>query len=80
MLTSMTNAISGIQPMGRSPRRISAMNDSHFYTVTLKNLVAPWTNRNRNAFVPLNDYMVLVMGMVNDDVPFNQILSGDLLY
>ena len=56
------------------------MNDSHFYSVTLKNWVAPWTNRDQNAFVPLNDYMVLVMGMVRDHVPFNQILSGDILY
>jgi hypothetical protein len=56
------------------------MNDPHFYSVTLKNWVAPWTNRDQNAFVPLNDYMVLVMGMVRDHVPFNQILSADLLY
>jgi hypothetical protein len=48
--------------------------------VTIKNWVAPWTNRDQNAFVPLNDYMVLVMGMVRDHVPFNQILSADLLY
>jgi hypothetical protein len=48
--------------------------------VTLKNWVAPWTNRDQNAFVPLNDYITLVMGMVRDHVPFNQILSGDLLY
>jgi hypothetical protein len=57
-----------------------AMNNPNFYAVTLKNFVAPWTNRDQSAFVPLNDYMVLVMGMVRDDVPFNQILSGDLLY
>ena len=56
------------------------MSDPHFYSVTLKNWVAPWTNRDQNAFVPLNDYMVLVMGMVRDHVPFNQILSGDILY
>jgi hypothetical protein len=30
--------------------------------------------------VPLNDYVTLVMGMVRDNVPFNQILSGNLLY
>jgi hypothetical protein len=57
-----------------------AMNDPSFYAVTLKNFAAPWTNRDQNPFVPLNDYMVLVMGMVRDNVPFNQILSGNLLY
>jgi hypothetical protein len=28
----------------------------------------------------LNDYITLVIGMVKDDEPFNQILTGDLLY
>ncbi len=57
-----------------------AMQDPHFYSVTLKNWAAPWTNRDQSAFVPLNDYVTLVMGMVRDNVPFNQILTGDLLY
>ena len=41
-----------------------AMNNPNFYSVTLKNFAAPWTNRDQNAFVPLNDYTALVMGMV----------------
>ncbi|HVJ29356.1 MAG TPA: hypothetical protein VNA66_03530 [Gammaproteobacteria bacterium] len=57
-----------------------AMNNPSFYSVTLKNFAAPWTNRDQNAFVPLNDYMTLVMGMVRDGVPFNQILTANLLY
>ncbi len=57
-----------------------AMNDPSFYTVTLKNFAAPWTNRDRSPFVPLNDYIALVMGMVKDDVPFDQVLFGDILY
>src|SRR5512143_92676 len=57
-----------------------AMNNPNFYAVTLKNFAAPWTNRNRDPFVPLNDYVTLVIGMVRDNVPFDQILSGDLLY
>jgi hypothetical protein len=57
-----------------------AMEDPHFYTVTLKNFAAPWTNRDRSPFVPLNDYTTLVIGMIKDDVPFDQILYGDLLY
>ena len=56
------------------------MNNPNFYAVTLKNFAAPWTNRDQNAFVPLNDYMTLVMGMVRDNVPFNQILSANMLY
>jgi hypothetical protein len=57
-----------------------AIADPHFYTVTLKNFAAPWTNRDQSAFVPLNDYTTLVIGMVRDNVPFDQILSADLLY
>ncbi|HEY5624783.1 MAG TPA: hypothetical protein VIV14_13565 [Gammaproteobacteria bacterium] len=57
-----------------------ALADKHFYTVTLKNFAAPWTNRDQSVFVPLNDYTTLVIGMVRDDLPFNQILSADLLY
>lgn len=59
---------------------MTAMNDPHFATVTLKNFAAPWTNRDQSVFVPLNDYITLVIGMIINDVPFNQILSADLLY
>jgi hypothetical protein len=57
-----------------------AMDNPNFYAVTLKNFAAPWTNRDQNPFVPLNDYVTLVMGMVRDNVPFNQILSANMLY
>jgi hypothetical protein len=51
-----------------------------FYSVTLKNYVTPWTNRDQTVFAPLNDYTATVIGMVRDDVPFNTVLSGDVLY
>jgi hypothetical protein len=57
-----------------------AMDDSAFYNVTLKNFAAPWTNRDRNVFAPLNDYTATVIGMVRDEVPFNSLLSADLVY
>jgi hypothetical protein len=59
---------------------MTAMNNPNFYAVTLKNFAAPWTNRDFNPFVPLNDYITLVIGMVKDNVPFDQILYADLLY
>ena len=58
----------------------TAMANPNFYNVTLKNFAAPWTNREGDAFVPLNDYIATVVGMIRDDVPFNQLLSADLLY
>lgn len=51
-----------------------------FYSVTLKNFAAPWTNRERSVFVPLNDYIATVIGVVRDELDFRQILSGDILY
>ncbi len=57
-----------------------AMDNVSFYNVTLKNFAAPWTNRDRSVFVPLNDYIATVIGMVRDNVPFNELLSRDVTY
>lgn len=57
-----------------------ATNDPSFYNNTIRNLAAPWTNRSQSVFVPLNDYTATVVGMVRDNVPFNQLLSADLVY
>ncbi len=57
-----------------------AMEDPSFYNVTLKNFAAPWTNRDFNVFVPLNDYVAMVIGMIRDDVDFRTVLSADLQY
>jgi hypothetical protein len=51
-----------------------------FYTVTLKNMVTPWTNRDQTVFATLNDYTATVIGMVRDEAPFNTVLSADILY
>jgi hypothetical protein len=51
-----------------------------FYSVTLKNMVIPWTNRDQTVFAPFNDYAATVIGMVRDDVAFNTALSADILY
>ncbi|TFG41433.1 MAG: hypothetical protein E4H42_02070 [Chromatiales bacterium] len=56
------------------------MKDVNFYNVTLKNFAAPWTNENRSVFVPLNDYIATVIGLIRDDEPFNQLLSRDITY
>lgn len=58
----------------------TAMENRSFYDVTLKNFAMPWTNRDQTAFAPLNDYVATVIGMVRDDVPFDGVLSDDILY
>jgi hypothetical protein len=57
-----------------------AMDNRYFYDVTLKNFATPWTNRDQAVFEDLNDYTATVIGMVRDDVPFNTLLSADVLY
>jgi hypothetical protein len=74
------NTMAALLPGNATQAANIAMNNPNFYAVTLKNFAAPWTNRDQDAFVPLNDYVALVMGMVRDNVPFNQILTVDMLY
>ncbi len=89
--TRMYNRIAGIPPtaaelqqMLQAPSAVAAAliatNDPKFYNDTIRNMAAPWTNRDQSVFVPLNDYTATVIGMVRDNVPFNTVLSADLLY
>jgi len=57
-----------------------AMQTPDFYNTALKRFVTPWTNVAGDAFAPFNDYTALVIGMVRDDVPFDQVLSADMIY
>lgn len=77
VLDSMAASISSGNAMSAA---LEAMDNASFYNVTLKNFAAPWTNRDQSVFVPLNDYTATVIGMVRDDVPFNTLLSADILY
>jgi len=57
-----------------------AMSNPAFYNVVLKNFVTPWTNEDQTVFAPLNDYTATVIGMIRDDVAFDLVLSGDIIY
>jgi len=88
--TRIYNRVAGIPPtaaqlaqmMATDPvsAAIIATQDPAFYNNTIRNLAAPWTNRDQSVFVPLNDYTATVIGMVKDNVPFNTLLSADLVY
>ncbi len=87
VLLQMENAIASSDPacaqygvVGARCAAYIAMENSSFYNVTLKNFAAPWTNRDRSVFVPLNDYVATVIGMIRDDVDFRTVLSADLQY
>jgi hypothetical protein len=89
--TRMYNRIAGVPPSATELAQMLASSDpvsaaliatqdAAFYNGTIRNLAAPWTNRDQTVFVPLNDYTATVVGMVRDDVPFNTLLSADLVY
>jgi hypothetical protein len=74
VLTQMTQSADGVTAA------LIATKDPSFYNNTIRNLATPWTNRDQTVFAPLNDYTATVVGMVRDDVPFNTLLSADLIY
>jgi hypothetical protein len=89
--TRMYNRIAGVPPTAAELAQmlaagdpvtaaLIATNDAAFYNGTIRNMAAPWTNRDQSVFVPLNDYTATVVGMVRDNVPFNTLLSADLVY
>jgi hypothetical protein len=89
--TRIYNRIAGVPPTANELAQmlaaadpvsaaLIATNDPAFYNGTIRNMAAPWTNRDQSVFVPLNDYTATVVGMVRDNVPFNTLLSADLVY
>lgn len=57
-----------------------AMENPYFYNLNLKNWLIPWTNKDQSPRQPLNDYAATMIGMIRDDVPFDQALYGDIIY
>ena len=80
VLQQMEDAINPALPGNANTAADIAMDNENFYNVTLKNFAAPWTNRDRSIFVPLNDYIATVIGMIRDDLPFNTLLTDDITY
>ncbi|MFT6389360.1 MAG: hypothetical protein ACJAUP_002752 [Cellvibrionaceae bacterium] len=57
-----------------------AMEHKAFYSATIKNWAAPWTNREQDVFVPLNDYTATIIAYVKAESPtrdFREILYGN---
>ncbi len=74
---SVVTQMTAMDPLSAA---LMATDDPSFYNVTLRNLATPWTNRDQSVFAPLNDYTATVIGMVRDNVPFNTLLTADLVY
>ena len=76
-LNAMQAAIDGGDPLSAA---LLATQEPEFYSITLRNFAAPWTNRDSSVFVPLDDYIATIIGMVRDDLDFRGILHEDILY
>ncbi len=57
-----------------------AMDNPIFYSTTLKDFATPWSNREQSVYLDLNDMTATIIGMIRDEVPFNQVLSANMAY
>lgn len=77
VLNSMATQIANGQALGAA---YTAMDNPNFYNSTLKNWVAPWTNRDQYVFADLNDFTATVIGIIRDERPFTEVLTEDVVY
>lgn len=77
VLDSMEASIAGGDALGAA---MEAMQNPAFYNTTVRELATPWTNRDGSVYADLNDSTATVIGMIRDDVPFDQLLHGDIVY
>jgi hypothetical protein len=77
VLDSMTTKIEAGDVVGAA---MEAMDNPAFYNTTLREFATPWTNRERSVYADLNDSTATVIGMIRDDVPFDQVLHQDIIY
>ncbi|MBV1914135.1 MAG: hypothetical protein KUG72_02045 [Pseudomonadales bacterium] len=77
VLDTMEGLVAGGDAIGAAD---VAMENPAFYSVTLKNLVTPWTNESQTVFAGLNDYTATVIGIVRENYDFRRILYDDILF
>lgn len=76
-LDSMATKITAGDALGAAAE---AMEHPAFYNTTIREFATPWSNRDQSVYADLNDTTATVIGMVRDDVPFDQVLHGDIVY
>lgn len=77
VIDSMAAKISGGDGIGAA---LEAMENPAFYNTTVREFASPWTNREQSVYVDMNDSIATVIGMIRDDVPFDQVLYEDIVY
>ncbi len=77
VLDSMTNKLVAGDGLGAA---YEAMDNPAFYATTVREFATPWFNREQSMFTDMNDSIATVVGMIRDDVPFDQVLYEDIVY
>ena len=77
VLLDMANDIDSGDPEAAAN---TAMENEAFYSVTLKNLYMPATNRDSDVFRDFNDYVATIIGIVRDGSDFRSILYDNVIY
>ena len=77
VLLDMANDIDSGDPEAAA---YTAMENEAFYSVTLKNLYMPSTNRDSDVFRDFNDYVATIIGIVRDGSDFRSILYDNVIY
>ena len=77
LIDSMATKISNGEALSAAQ---DAMLNPAFYNTTVREFATPWTNREQSVYSDLNDATATVIGMVRDNVPFDQLLYEDIVY
>ena len=77
MLRDMELDIASGNPEAAARRAIANPN---FINITMKNWVKSWSNREQSNRGDFNDHTATLIGIIRDDIPFDQALYGDIYY
>jgi hypothetical protein len=77
MLMDMEREISAGRPEAAARMALAHPN---FINIVMKNWVKSWSNRDMSNRVDFNDHTATLIGIIRDDIGFDQALYGDIYY
>ena len=80
VLTTMEGQVAGGNSRAAALTAINQAGNTNFYNTTLRNFFATYTSESQSIYVDLNDATATMVGMVRDDIPFNEVLFGNHMY
>lgn len=57
-----------------------ASEDDRFFNVTVRDWASSMSNRKESSYVPVNDFIAFVVGLVRDEVDARELLTGNYRY